>query len=211
MNKKIIYLLAVIVAVLALVAGLAFRMHPAGAPAAQNNMPKNTAALGVLTASTQDSITIMLKDGASKTFILSTTTQVVTRVRAGEVGKSLAQIPAGAQVLVQPSDKNASAAQSVSVMPQPVVANNDSAGPPVVLTGIIVSTTTTSLTINTAGDPALHLALTKDITVLSNVLAGQKGKTLADMPLGSYVQVFGVTGPKGVVVRSIQLLVPLVR
>jgi hypothetical protein len=208
-NVKLIPVLLPALLVAALGAYLLLHSSTAGPGAA--DFPKNPSVLGTLSASTETSVTITLDGGKQKTFSLSTTTQVVTQAASGGVGKTLAQIAPGTLVMVQPHAPGSTVADQVSTLPGSAVSSQDPAGPPVVLAGSIVSTSTDSITINTDTDPRLRIALTKDTVILSNVLAGQKGRTLSDAPAGTYVQVAGIAGTQGVVAHSIQLLVPLVQ
>lgn len=178
------------------------------APAGQDGsgLPANPSVMGTLQASTQESVTIAQDGGKKKTFSISTTTQVVTQVRSGEVGRTLQEIATGTLVLVQPHAPRSTAADRISVMPEPSVFDTDPLGPPVILSGTVVATTTTGITIATAADPNLSLSISASTAVLSNVLAGQRGKVLEDIAAGSFVTVSGLTTANGLLVRSILLL-----
>jgi hypothetical protein len=169
----------------------------------------NPAVIGQLQSFAVNSITLKLQDSSTKTFSVSTTTKVITQVTSGQTGKRLAEIAPGTTILVQPHELNSTVADMVSVVPLSAVSAQDPAGPPVFVSGILVSVTDNSVVLNTTQDPALRVSITKDTDILSNVLAGERGKTLKEATAGMYVQVSGVATSKGLVAKSIQLLVPL--
>ena len=178
-------------------------------PTSAVEIPKAPAVFGTLQASTENSVTILLQEGDQKTFALSSTTQVISQVKAGETGKSLNEFAAGTMVLVQPSDSNTKTATRITISATAVVTNTNPMGPPVTLVGAVVATTTDSLTIKTDQDPSLVLRLAGDTVVLSNVEAGHKGMGLSDADVDMYVQVSGYATSKGLRVSSILLLTPL--
>jgi hypothetical protein len=212
-NEKII---TTVVALLVLVLlGIVAWMHyhptntaPTGA---QNvaNYPKYPPILGTLSTSTPTDITIQLQDGSQKTFTISSTTPVVSQVKAGEVGKFLTQLTSGIQLMVQPKNADASVAQSITVMTMPVAPANNLSGPPATISGLVISKTATSLTITNDSSPGINVVLGKNTIVLTNVLAGEKGKTLDDIAVNNYVVVFGTAGTRGLNAVSVQLLVPI--
>lgn len=178
-------------------------------PTSTVGIPKAPAVFGTLQTSTEDSVVILLQEGEQKTFALSSTTQVISQVKAGETGKSLAEFPAGTPVLVQPSDSSTKIATRITISATAGVTNTNPAGPPVTLVGAVVATTTNSLTIKTDQDPGLVLQLADDTVVLSNVEAGHRGMGLSDADVDMYVQVSGYATSKGLRVSSVLLLTPL--
>lgn len=178
-------------------------------PQAGTGLPKDAAVMGALKEISPGSIAIVLQDGTIKRFIIASTTQVVSQVTSGEVGKALRELAADTLLLVQPVSTSPTVAQRVTIVAQPRVSNTDPIGPPMVLSGELLSTTTNSITIKTSADPSIRILLTPETIVISNVLEGHKGKTLQDFMVSGYVQVAGVVSTKGIEARSIQLLVPL--
>jgi hypothetical protein len=163
--KNYYSLLIVLAIALVAVAVFAYRTyHDKASPSGINvNLPTLSTISGTLDAETPDSITITPQNGQQRTFSVSTSTQVVTQVAADEVGKSLAEISEGTQVLIQPADANATAAKRVTIMPAPVISNQDPSGPPVAISGTLLSTTTSSVTLKTAADKSLRVALTNHL------------------------------------------------
>jgi hypothetical protein len=208
-NKKIAGALAAILLIGILAVAAYVVRPPSGTPGSQTqDLPKNPPIMGTLVSSTDISVTIALGDQSQKTFTLAEKVQIITQVTSREVGKTLAQIAPGTQVLIQPHEPGSNVADQVSALSAPTIADNDPAGPLVTITGTLVSTTTSSLTINTPSDPKMKVAITKNTIFISNVLAGQKGKTLNDAVPGTYVQVVGIATTKGLEVKSVQPLVP---
>jgi hypothetical protein len=215
MNKKTVRYVYICVAVVVVIAAGAAYVHYRSVSmqlAVQNGeLPKNHTLSGVLVSSTPSSVTMTLADGTQQTFSVATTTQIITLVAAGEVGKPLSDIAAGSQVLILPHAANSSVADSVTALPAPAVVNQDPAGPTVEVMGALLATTTASITVKTDTVPSMHITLTKDTRILSYVLTGQKGKTLSDKDvyIGNYVQVMGVASTKGLVADTVQLILPL--
>mgnify|MGYP001575064677 CR=1 FL=1 len=182
------------------------------APSSREAVTEATAIAGTLTAVTATSITIKLRDSTQQTFSLSSSTLVISQVKSGEVGKTLAQV-VEAPVLVIPKSSNPAAADSIMIVPATPPVTNSIQGTPVSLTGTIVSKTASSITLKPQGGPAtasaIKVLITKNTLVLSNVLAGQTGKTLNDATPGILVNVFGTTGTAGVTANTLQLLIPL--
>ena len=211
MDKKILIPLVVAVLIGAILVA-AYMLYPGAAPGGQGaGLPKHPAVVGTYQTSSDTSVTIKLQDGGQRTFAVSSTTKVVSQVASAEVGKTLSQFAAGAAVQVQPSNKSRSTADMILLMPAPVATNQDPTGPSVTLSGTLVATTTTSISIRTEQDPSLHIELDAGTVVYSNTLAGHKGASLNDTAAGMYVQVEGSASADGISARSVQLLVPLVQ
>jgi len=200
---KIVTGVVVLVAVAGALVYVAGRMHGTGQP------PTNPAIVGTFVSATPNSITIKVQNGSQKTFAISPATKIITQVQSGQIGKTLAQIAAGSDVFVQPHAIGSSVIDSVSILPQPAIPNQNPAGPTVIVSGTLVSTTTNSMILTTADNTTAHITLTKDTVILSNVLAGEQGKTLADAPAGTYMQVLGIAGKDGPTAESVQILLPL--
>ena len=209
MNKKIALILAAVAAACVLVAG-AYLLYRAYAPGGQGVVVR-PAVMGALKASASTSVTILLNDGSEKTFALTKYTQIITRVFAGEVGKTLDQVESGATLVVQPDAADASSAASVSIMPALSTPASSPEGPPVSLVGRVVNVTPATLTLETQSQGIVNVAVSENSQVYSNVLAGQTGKTYADIAPGMQVVVSGITGLAGIKANSIQLLVLLGR
>lgn len=209
MDKKTLIPLVAALAVILLSIG-AYALF-GGSRGAQGGLPKNPPVVGLLKASTGDSVTITLGDNSERTFAVSADTRIVSRVASGEVGKALAEIAPGTPVMIQPHAPNAAEADSVNILSMPSAQGASPGGPMTAVVGTIVSTSTGSIIIKTDTDSQARIIITTDTVFLSDVLAGQKGRTLSDAALGTYVQVLGTAGAQGLAARTVQILMPLSR
>lgn len=218
MNKKLIAQIAIIIAVIAAgVSVVAYYRHGASSNAVTPD-PNTIAPSGTVTAISADSISIQQQDAVKKTFAISSTTEVISQVSSGQVGKGLADIVAGDMVIIRPNPANPATAGSIqiSVLPGAPGSAPDSAalapsGPPASLIGSVVSVSPSMLVIKPEGaDGAdVQVTVTKSTVIRSNVLAGQKGKTFEDIAVGSPVFIAGTTGSNSVIANSVQVLVPI--
>ncbi len=186
-------------------AGAAAFFYTRSAPAISNpdRLP-NPALAGVLVSSGSQSVTVELAGGGKRTFSVSGDTRITTVVAAGEAGKTLAQLEPGTRVYVQPRSPGSMEAAQISAAAAPMQ-DNDSRGPAQSITGTILATTTTSITLK-VGEAEQRIMLNGDTKILSGALAGQLGKALSDAPAGTYVQVEAVAAQGGPVARSVQLM-----
>jgi len=164
--------------------------------------------MGTLIGSTADSISIET-GSRQKTFSISSTTEIVTEVATGEVGKSLADIPANTMVSVHARTGNNNAAYAVVVLTPPSITNTNNIGPVSQSTGKLSKVTDSVVTI-TVGSSTIDALLTKDTTVITSALPGQKGKALSDIPLDTYVTITGYATMDGFVAGTIEVRTPFI-
>jgi hypothetical protein len=214
MIKKIVWSF-VAVLVLAVVASLVFS-YRSGVQEPDTTIThfiytNNSVLSGAVTAISASSVTVTKQDGTSATLGITADTQVVSQVSAGQTGKSASAITPGTLVLVIPSPTDASVAQTITIVPSPTPpAISASMGPPANITGTVTAKGATSMTLRTQGGTAT-VFYSKDTPVFTNVLAGQKGKSLGDIKVGTMIQVSGTTGSTGVTAGSVRVLAALVQ
>jgi len=162
------------------------------------------AVIGTLVSATPSAVTVQLQDNSQKTFTVSDATQVISQVANGQTGKTLSDLTAGTMILVVPDATGAAAAQ-VSVVPMaPPPPTN---GAPASVSGTVASKSATTLVIKPQdGSANMSVTINNTTEVLSNVLAGQPGKTMSDVVAGTMVTVSGTAGATGIKANSVQIL-----
>jgi hypothetical protein len=215
MDRKLFLTAGVAVAIIVaiIVAGLWFGHWGAGFGSATPD-PNVAAPGGSVTAVASSSISIQPREGAQKTFSISSTTDIISQVSSGEVGLGLADIKIGDTVVIRPKASSADEAASIEIfsLPEAPQAEPDpsapaASGPPVSFTGSVLTVSPSLLTVAPdGGGDDIRVAITKRTAVRSNVLAGQKGKTFDDITAGSKVFVAGTAGSNGVIANTVQVL-----
>jgi hypothetical protein len=127
------------------------------------------------------------------------------------VAKKLSDIAPGTQGVVLPDLHDPTLAASIQfmrTMPPPVASASST---PATVNGIVSDISDNSITVYTAhGNTFTTFAISKNTQVISNTLAGEKGKTLSDIIVNkTQVIVNGATTASGTEASTIQILVPL--
>ncbi len=182
----------VIIAGGALVYAWEAQYAPQGAPAlpffSQQNTPGGQTAqkqptpppFGVF-SQTSSSVTVTDPDGVAHTFSLAKPPAVYSQVLAGQRGVTLAQIPADATVVVV-SDQSGNATKLYLIPEMPLATEDAVPGP-------VSGKTSNSVTLLDPKGASRTFNVTADTRILSTVLAGQKGKTFADISSGAIIVV----------------------
>lgn len=159
---------------------------------------------GTLVSTDKDSAVIAFADGTQKKFTLAPKARVISQVKTGEVGLSLAQFPLQAQVFVQPRSKNSSIIESITLAPG-AYEDRKQAGPPVVWTGSVTAASPGSIAVTTqTGQVSINLL--PSTVVVASVLAGNPGRTLESIQPGTYVIVYGYSVREGLMAGTIQVI-----
>ena len=208
MAKKLV-LIVVMILLLIIAAYFAFFMMKSApalvAPAAPAALNK-PAVIGTMVSSTIGDITVQIQDGSQKTFSVSSSTQVMSQVASGQTGKSLATLAPGTRVLLIPDDSNPTSAASISVVPMAPPPPVGASGTPISVDGTLVSKTASSFVLAVQGSGNVTVLINTGTAILSNVSAGQVGKSLSDTAAGAMLQVSGTTGVKGVTANAVVIL-----
>ena len=210
--KRILMLGLALLLLVAAASGIYFFLHST-ALVGKNGMGVHVTPgiMGTLKAQTGTSVTILLQDGLEKTFAVSKYTQIITRVSSGEVGKTLEQMESGATLLIMSDTADPSSAASISLLPALSVPAPSPEGPLVSIVGKVAHMTSGTIVVETEDQGIVSVIASESTPLYSNALAGQRGKTYADIALGVQIVVSGITAPSGVKANSIQLLVLLGR
>jgi hypothetical protein len=168
--------------------------------------PDTRVVAGPITDVSVTSITVKKQDGTNATLAVNASTTVISQVASGQTGEGLGDLKVGDMVLVVPVLNNATLAQSINLVPAPTLST---AGVALAyISGTVSAKTASGFTV-VEGGASVSVSATSSTVVLSNVEAGQKGKTLDDITVGSLIQVSGTQSGRDVAAQSVTLLIPL--
>lgn len=211
MNTRAILSLAA-VALLGIAVFFALNGHgPKAAGGSMAVAPSDSQFFGSVESASAQSITVKSDQEGTKTFRVAASTMVVSTMPAGKVAPAITGIMPGARVVVEPEPADASTARSVQVQMPPVVPQSalSESAQLVSLGGPVLSHSASSITIRTESGPTT-LTLSKDVQVISNVVAGTAGKSLSDIVNNETpVIIQAVHSGSAYTAYVVQILVPL--
>ncbi len=207
MTKKVAWSL---VAVLVVVAG-AGSIYAIKAPQESSVriiQADNTVAGGLVSAASPSSVTITKQDNTSVTFGITSSTKITSQVAAGQTGKGVADLLVGTMILVTPSTDSPLDAAAISFVPIPSAPVFSAGGPFVSVSGTVTAKNATSLTVKGLDNSTNVVLLDKDTQILSTVTEGEKGKTVSNITVGSYIQSSGISGAGDLKAQSVVFMAP---
>jgi len=206
MNSKALIALCALIIIAVAAGGYSYARHArTAAPAAS---PYQISVNGLVTAISTSSISVEDQDGVRATLGIDSSTQVISEARSGETGKGISDIKIGDMVAVRVLKASHPSASILQIFAaQDAIGAAASDVPPAYVLGMVTQASPSMLEVAPKdGGESVQVAVTSKTTVLSNVLAGQKGKSLEDIAVGSRVYASGALSGASLTADSIQIL-----
>ncbi len=215
MKKKtlLVSILALLLLFIIIVSGYVAHTYHSAPLKPHTPIPAPATIVGGLVAIGTHTITVKSAAGTQMIFTTSVDTRVLSRVKEGDVGKTYTDLRIGDVLAVTAS--GGSTPQTIEMLP---LDESPSFGalPPVTLFGSLVSVSTSSVTVKPLTNDLSMQSMLSNVTVqiqkntqvLSQVLGGEPGISLAAAQPGTTVTIMGTSTDKGITARTIVIMRP---